>query len=94
MSREGMQGSQHGGEATEHGRRMEKTMRTRKKKKKNPTGENHGSSTAPGRRQKKPTVYTTGVARTTGEHCLVLCADKTKRAPGPSPNCSGSWAVI
>lgn len=31
-----MQGSQHGGEATEHGGRMEKTMRTRKKKKKIP----------------------------------------------------------
>lgn len=59
MSREGMQGSQHGGEATEHGGRMEKNMRTRKKKKKkNPTGGNHGSSTTLGRRQKKPTVYT------------------------------------
>lgn len=89
-----MQGSQHGGEATEHGGRMEKTMRTRKKKKKNPTGENYGSSTALRRTQKKPTVYTTGLARTTGEHCLLLCADKTERAPRPSPNCSCSWAVI
>lgn len=32
MSRKGIQVSQHGGEATEHKGRMEKTMRARKKK--------------------------------------------------------------
>lgn len=65
-----------------------------RRKKKIPTGEKHGCSTALGRRQKKPTVYTTGVAHTTGEQCLVLCADKTERAPELSPNYSCSWAVI
>lgn len=61
---------------------------------KNPTGENHRSSTALERRQEKPSVHTAGAAHTTGEHCLVLGADKTGRAPGPSPKCSCSWAVI
>lgn len=32
MSRKGIQVSQHGSEATEHGGRMEKTMRAKKKK--------------------------------------------------------------
>lgn len=75
------------------GEEWKKTMRIRKGKQ-NPTGENDRRSTALERRQEKPSVHTAGAARTTGEHCLVLGADKTGRAPGPSPKCSCIWAVI
>lgn len=89
-----MQGSQRGGETTERGGRMEKTMRTRKKQKKNLPLEGTTGAVLlwEGGRRKLP--YTTGAAHTTGEHCLVLCVDKPNRVLGPSPNCSCSWAVI
>lgn len=73
-----MQASQHGDEATEHGGRMEKAMRTRKKERKKkshwrePLEQYFYGKEAEG----------TGVACTTGEHRSVLCADKTALLQG------------
>lgn len=87
MSRKGIQVSQHGSEATEHGGRMEKTMRAKKKKNPNPLEGTTGASTALGRRQKTPPAYH-------GRALLSPACGQHGAAPGPSPNISCSWAVI
>jgi len=85
-----MQASQHGDEATEHGGRMEKAMRTRKKerKKKIPLERTIGAVLLWERgRRNRSCMYNRRAPLSP------LCG-QDRVAPGPSPNCSCSGAVI